>query len=280
MFALVLLAVIGAGFVMVQRAKPVIVAVTTAAVMALVCAWAAPLWNAQPWAPPQPQPQPQPQPPYPQPVSPYDQPQPQPQPMPAYPVPQPPPAATPAPANDSRFAGYEVGALMGWATPLNRKEGQVAPLAGPSISIGAMLKDGLGIWIDFDSMGTADASHGTLLVSGSATSRMSNGIEVGGRIGAGTTLVNFDEPAFRDVAGATVRAEGIATYPLNEHWVLSIRPISFDLLTNDNLGGPILSWQVRIGLAYRFGGTRRAAADPAAGPPPPPPPPVALGGQP
>lgn len=166
--------------------------------------------------------------------------------------------------------------MLGWATPINRKPGQVAPLAGPSVSLGVTLGQGLGLWLDFDSLGNADASHGTLLLSGSMMTSTKNGIELGARLGAGTTLVNFDEPAFRDVAGITMRAEAITSYPLDQHWSLSFRPLSFDLLSSDNLGGPIFTWQVRAGLAYRFGPRRAGApASPGGGAPPPP---IAIGG--
>ena len=88
--------------------------------------------------------------------------------------------------------------------------------------------------------------------------------------GIGTTLVNFDEPAFRDVMGATMRVEAIVDYQFGDTWLFWVRPLSFDLLTAADLGGPIATWQMRIGLAYKLGGAGRTPrARPVTQPPPP-----------
>ena len=277
-FALVLLVVIGVGLLIARRRAPATVAALALAVTAMVAA--APPTSAQPAptpispydppptaptppptapdqpAPPPYEPAPAPPPPsHPGPVAPDPGGPPSASPLPPYPQAPPPAAAAPA---GRRI--LEVGGLLGWATPINRRQGQVAPLVGPSLSVGLALGRGLGVWLDFDSLGNGDASHGTLLLSGSLTTALGGGLEIGGRVGVGSTLVNFDEPAFRDVAGPTLRAEAIASYPLGDRWALSIRPLSFDLLSSDNLGGPILTWQLRAGLAYRFGPVRAAPA--------------------
>ncbi len=269
-FALVLLVVIAAGFVVVRRRAAMVGTAVGAALLVLTSV--AGDAHAQPQDPYAPQPQPAD--PYAPPSAP--QPQPQPQPVAPYPVPMPPPGPPPPAASEAQVGRriLEAGAMLGWATPLNRRQGQVAPLAGPSLSVGLALGQGLGLWLDLDSLGNADASHGTLLLSGSMMTATRSGIELGARVGVGTTLVNFDEPAFRDVAGATMRAEAIASYPLGDQWALSFRPLSFDLLSSDNLGGPIFTWQVRAGLAYRFGPRRVGAPASPGGPPPP----VAIGG--
>lgn len=163
---------------------------------------------------------------------------------------------------------FEIGALFGIATPINRRRGQVAPLVGPSLSIGIGLARGAAVWIDLDSMGNDDASHGTVLASAGILGKVRRGVELGARIGLGTTLVNFDEPAFRDVAGPTVRFEALVTYDVTERWFVSVRPLSFDFLTSDNLGGPIFTWQVRGGLSYRFGPRRHRAAPATVAPTP------------
>lgn len=182
----------------------------------------------------------------------------------------PPPVFVGAPARaPTGRPRYEVGLLLGWATPLNRRDGQVATLAGPSLSIGVALPSSLGAWLDFDSLGNDDASHGTLALSGGFMHAMNDRLELGGRIGLGFTLVNFDEPAFRDVTGTNVRFEALLNYSLDDRWQLWLRPISIEVLQHSDLGGPITTWQVRLGVAARFG-TRMPSARPA-GPPPPPP---------
>jgi hypothetical protein len=143
--------------------------------------------------------------------------------------------------------------------PINRRPDQVPGLAGPSISIGYAF-DRLALWLDVDSYGNTDASHGTLLASVGALSATGSKLKLGGRAGIGATLVNFDEPAFNDVVGTSLRIEAIVEYALGASWVLWARPLSFDTLIAADLGGPITTWQARIGLAYRLGATRSAPA--------------------
>src|SRR6185503_10526494 len=76
---------------------------------------------------------------------------------------------------------------------------------------------------------------------------------IGGRVGIGMTLVNFQHDAFEDVSGTTFRFEAIAEYAMSHSWIAWVRPMSFDILTADDLGGPITSYQMRLGVAYRFG---------------------------
>jgi hypothetical protein len=154
-------------------------------------------------------------------------------------------------------ASLEVGALVGAAAAFNRRRDQVAPLAGGSISIGFGFRQ-LGVWLDVDSLGNRDASHGTVLASVGAMAKLGERVAIGGRIGAGATLVNFVDPAFRDVAGATGRFEALVDCRLGASWVLWVRPLAIDIVSAADLGGPIATWQARIGLAYRFGFGRRA----------------------
>jgi hypothetical protein len=162
-----------------------------------------------------------------------------------------------------------VGVLFGVAVPINRRPEQVATLGGPSLSIGYSFGRA-GVWLDFDSLGNADASHGTVLLSGSFVAPAARNLRVGARAGIGTTLVNFDEPAFRDVMGPTMRAEAIVDLQVADAWLLWVRPLSFDFLTASDLGGPITTWQMRVGLAYKFGGGKRMSAPPRARPVAPP----------
>jgi hypothetical protein len=160
------------------------------------------------------------------------------------------------------------------ATPINRRPEQVATLGGPSLSLGLALPR-FSVWLDLDSFGNRDASHGTIMLSGGLATPVSPRLHLGGRIGLGATLVNFDEPAFRDVAGTTVRFEALVDYRFGNSWALWLRPITIDTLTAADLGGPITTWQMRIGIAYRFPVGRKQPAPPHAlypGQPYPPPP--------
>jgi prolipoprotein diacylglyceryltransferase len=307
-FSLLLLATIVATIAAttrLRRLRPV--AATSAVAVALTLALAAPHAHAepaptaaptapavgaskQPFGPQLPPAQPAPQPAQPQPFGPQlppAQPAP-PGPQPAQAQPPPPPLYTPsappaAPPGQSSFgaapagaesaggASLSIGALVGAAAPFNRRRDQVATLAGGSASIGFGYR-ALGAWLDLDSFANRDARHGTLLVSGGAVFRVARHLEIGGRVGVGATLVNFDDPAFRDVVGTTGRFEAMVDVRLGESWLLWIRPLALDVLSAADLGGPIATWQARLGLAYQFQFGRRTPA-PALYPTPPGPPP-------
>jgi len=145
-----------------------------------------------------------------------------------------------------------LGLLGAFAMPIDRRADQVSALGGVSLSAG-LLRGAVGAWLDLDSLGNRDASHGSVLLSAGALVPIGNGkLALGGRVGAGATLVNFDQPAFRDVAGAAFRLEALAEYAIADHWLVQLRPFSFDILSASALGGPITTWQIRAGLAYRF----------------------------
>jgi hypothetical protein len=168
------------------------------------------------------------------------------------------PYARPADVAATRRPSFQAGLLVGLAAPLNRRRDQVAMLGGPSLSLGLALRS-FTIGLDLDSLGNTDASHGTVLVSAGVIGPVTPRLYVGGRAGLGATLVNFDDRVFRDVAGASVRFEVIAEYDVTDSWAVWLRPLSFDILTAEALGGSILTWQIRIGAGYRFGGRHRAA---------------------
>jgi prolipoprotein diacylglyceryltransferase len=187
---------------------------------------------------------------------------------------QPSSAADAEPAPAPMQAGrpmFSAGLLLGVATPLNRRANQVATLGGSSLSVG--FQPGVfGVWLDFDALASAEASHDTVLAAVGFTLHPTSRLTIGARSGIGLTLVNFKDPAFRDVGGQTFRLEAIAEYALLRHWALWVRPLAIDLLTASELGGPITTYQFRLGVAYRFGPSSRPAR-PASSPPPLPPPP-------
>ena len=289
-FSLLVLAAIAAG-AWLRRVRPngaAAPATAAAAVIALIGALAARDVHAQPPQPQAPQSQPQPQGPQPQPPQPPQPPplyaprapgsmpgQPMPgQPMPGQPMPGQPMPGQPMPGQQisgpggvdasgagdgesGRGSSIQIGALAGAAAAFNRRRDQVPALAGASLSFGFELRQ-LGFWLDLESLGNRDASHGTILLSGSAMFPVARRLSIGARVGLGATLVNFDDPAFRDVVGTTGRFEMMMDLRLGESWSLWIRPLAIDVLTAPDLGGPIATWQTRIGLAYRIAVGRRA----------------------
>ena len=179
-------------------------------------------------------------------------PQPYPYPQQPYPYPQQPqPPAVHAEGEHHRFgnARFAVGLLGGGSIPLNRRSDQVPALAGYTLSAG-LVYPSVGVWLDFDSYGNKDASHGTLLVSGSWTNEVAENLMIGGRVGFGGTLVNFKDPVFRDASGTDFRAEAVVEYRIGESFAIWARPLSLDVMTSGALGGPIMTWQVRAGIAF------------------------------
>ena len=188
-------------------------------------------------------------------------------------------AAPPAAAERSGSWTLSFGALVGGAAVFNRRPDQVPSLAGVSASIGVGYRQ-LGVWLDFDSLANRDARHGTVLASGGASFPIASRLVIGGRVGIGATLVNFNDPAFRDVVGTTGRFEAVVDVRLGDSWVLWLRPLALDVLSAADLGGPITSWQARLGLAYRVSFGHRATPVPAAPSPVPYPPPAPPAGSP
>jgi prolipoprotein diacylglyceryltransferase len=178
--------------------------------------------------------------------TPIAQPQPQPQPQ-QQPYPQQPPP--PQPQAD---APIRIGLLAGIEVPINRRADQVPALSGGTVSAGYGIGH-IGVWLDYDSYNSSEAHHTTGLVSGSFTQTFGKW-SFGGRLGFGATSVTFKDMSFSGATGPVVRLEGTADYRLGTSWTVWARLTPFDVLSSTELGGPIVTYQMRIGLAYRFGG--------------------------
>ncbi|HEX7701712.1 MAG TPA: prolipoprotein diacylglyceryl transferase family protein [Kofleriaceae bacterium] len=160
---------------------------------------------------------------------------------------------------------FALGLLFGGATALNRPGEQVPDLSGVTLSFG-FIPGRFGFWLDVDRLTNNDASHDTAIASVSFVPRVTPHLWIGARAGVGITRVNFVDPMFADVTAANFRIDAVAEYVMNHNWVLWLRPLTIDVVSAAELGGPITTLQFRAGVAYRFGdrGTGVAA------PPPPP----------
>jgi len=256
-FSLLVLFAIAARLVVARR-RAVTAAVAVALVLTVAQVGEADAQPADPATSPEPEPEP---PASPEPVLDRE--------LPIEPIPV---AAAPTPDPTERPL-FSTGVMLGVAAPLNRRDHQVATLDGASLSIG-YLPGSFGLWLDVDALSNAEASHNTILAAVSFTQRPTRHLMLGVRTGIGLTLVNFKDPAFRDVSGQTVRLEAIAEYAFLRHWAVWVRPLAIDMLAASELGGPITTYQFRVGLAYRFGSRRNAVRPPDPPPPPPPPPPT------
>jgi prolipoprotein diacylglyceryltransferase len=164
---------------------------------------------------------------------------------------------------------FAVGMLIGGATALNRSGEQVPDLSGATLSLG-YIPGRFGLWLDLDRFANNDASHDTAVASVSFIPRVTPHLWIGARAGIGVTRVNFMNPTFSDVTASTFRIDAVAEYVMNHNWVLWIRPLTIDVASAAELGGPITTLQFRLGVAYRFGERGNAVA----APPPPPPAPM------
>ncbi|MEO8841248.1 MAG: prolipoprotein diacylglyceryl transferase family protein [Kofleriaceae bacterium] len=162
---------------------------------------------------------------------------------------------------------FALGMLIGGATALNRPGEQVADLSGATLSFG-FIPGRFGFWLDLDRFSNNDAAHDTAIASVSFEPRVTPHLWIGARAGLGITHVNFMAPTFADVTASTFRLEAVAEYVMAHNWVLWIRPLTIDVVSAAELGGPITTLQFRAGVAYRFGDRGHGVAAP---PPPPAP---------
>ncbi len=147
---------------------------------------------------------------------------------------------------------YRVGGTLVGAAALNRRERQVPALGGASLT-GGVGFGLLGVEIDLVSVANEVAAHQSasvvLVLGGQVGSRLL----ASGRVGLGFNVVDFDDPAFEDVGSRDARAGFELGFALSPHWWLIARPIEIDVIEARALGGPIWSYQIQLGVAYRFG---------------------------
>ncbi len=147
---------------------------------------------------------------------------------------------------------YSVGGTLVGAAALNRRERQVPSLGGASLT-GGVDFGLLGVEVDLVSVASDVAAHQSasvvLVVGGPVGGRVS----VSGRAGLGYNVVDFEDPAFEDVGSRDARAGLELGFALSPHWWLIARPIEIDVIEARALGGPIWTYQIQIGVAYRFG---------------------------
>ena len=170
--------------------------------------------------------------------------------------------------------GLRVSGFLAAGAPLNRRDQQVPAMGGASLT--AELDLGrIAFGLDLASMANAVAAHQSAMLVFGAGHALTDSLSAAGRVGLGMTLVNFEDPAFADVATAGLRLGGELEYAVARHWAITVRPMEIDLIDARTLGGPIVSYQFQLGLTFRGGGRGRPAdRAPAATPPPQPYPPA------
>ncbi len=164
-------------------------------------------------------------------------------------VPAPGTASAPGTAPDT--VGWSAAGFLGAAAALNRRNDQVPQLTGFSLSGTLDIGGGLGVGIDVDGMANDVAAHRSFLFAGELRRAVGSRLGAGLRIGMGLTNVNFSDPAFRDVVSFDVRAGPTAQLAINRHWTVALWPMTFDFIGSAALGGPITTYQLRLGIVYR-----------------------------
>ncbi len=147
---------------------------------------------------------------------------------------------------------YRVGGTLVGAAALNRRERQVPSLGGASLT-GGVGFGLLGVELDLVSVASDVAAHQSasivLVVGGPVGDRFM----ASGRVGLGFNVVDFADPAFEDVGSRDARVGFELGFALSPHWWLIARPVEIDVIEARALGGPIWTYQIQVGVAYRFG---------------------------
>jgi phosphatidylglycerol:prolipoprotein diacylglycerol transferase len=147
---------------------------------------------------------------------------------------------------------YRVGAYLVGASAINRRERQVPPLGGASLTGG--IRFGLfGIEIDLMSAASDVAAHQSISLALALGGPIGQRLFATVRLGLGYNVVNFEDRAFEDVGSGDLRFGGEIGFALSPRWSIVLRPIELDLIGARALGGPIWSYQLQLGVSYRFG---------------------------
>jgi phosphatidylglycerol:prolipoprotein diacylglycerol transferase len=173
-----------------------------------------------------------------------------------------------APARAER--GLDFGVTAGAAAPLNR--GDQVPASGLfTFSVGYTFLDGFGLGLLLEAGTNEVASHGTIM--GLATLHAPLGasrFELAGHAGLGSTTVDFDDESFASERAFAWRGSVGVEWFFGERWAFGIYPLGIDVIQDADLGGAIVSYQTRLGLAWSPRRARRATPPQAVAPPPAP----------
>jgi phosphatidylglycerol:prolipoprotein diacylglycerol transferase len=174
-----------------------------------------------------------------------------------------------APARADR--GLDLGLSLGTSVPTNRRGGQVPASGvytfGADYTFGGNLALGLVAEGAFNEV----ATHTTLLAAITYRVPFSPTFEGSMLFGLGSTVVNFRDESFGDERAFGWRFAGGLAWALGEQLAFTLSPIAIDVISEPEIGGPIVSFQLRIGLSW---GTRRSNRAPPPAPQAYPPPPA------
>jgi prolipoprotein diacylglyceryltransferase len=180
-----------------------------------------------------------------------------------------------APAHADSDGRLDVGLMVGTSAAINRRDEQVPQLGGGAVTLSYGLTPKIAIGLDADGMVNSVAVHRSFALAAALRSPVSRRLELGARVGLVATHVDFQDEAFDDAVATGARVGFTAEFALGRRWAILAWPVSVDILGHRDLGGPIISWQFRVGVAFRSSPGRRVD-DSLAQPPQQPGPPRLL----
>jgi hypothetical protein len=158
------------------------------------------------------------------------------------------PVASASSSPDAR--GFDIALLAGTTAAINRPQDQVSSLLGFGL-LGAYAFDPrFGAGAEIELMASNTASHQTFALCGFFRVPVARRVELGFRLGLGATSITWSDPSFDPVVGFDWRLAGTVELALARHWTILVQPVALDVVQAGGIGGALVSYQLRIGLAY------------------------------
>jgi len=171
-------------------------------------------------------------------------------------------AALVAGAPEAHAREWQGGVLIGTTNPFNRKPEQVPQLVGGSFVFGFDAHDAFTLGAEIEAMSNSVATHTSGIIEAIWRLPLSSSLDVGVRGGIGYVAINFHDRSFDTLKGLDLRVMGTLDLHLGPAWTLSLWPVAFESVQVANAGGPIVSYQFRLGLSYTFGRQKVATNTP------------------
>jgi phosphatidylglycerol:prolipoprotein diacylglycerol transferase len=174
-------------------------------------------------------------------------------------------------APEAHAREWQAGVLVGTTNPFNRRAEQVPQLVGGALVLGLDARSPITLGAELEAVSNSVAQHTSGVLELLWRAPISPRWEAGARVGIGYTVIDFHDPSFASLRGLDLRVIGTLDLHLSDAWTLSFWPFGIESLYANDVGGPIVAYELRFGLSYTFG---RGAAPLPAPPPAPAPAPV------
>jgi hypothetical protein len=136
---------------------------------------------------------------------------------------------------------------------LNRPDGQVPTLTGGAFTVTMGTRGGLRVGLEAELTASKVAVHRSFLALAVMQTALGPKLLFDGRVALGVTHIDFEEQSFLDILASDVRLSAGLAFPLSPQLAIVAHPVVLDFVSGRDLGGPIFSWPLRIGLTYGWG---------------------------